>query len=199
MTPAENRVIRRVSPARLARWGLLLGIAMIALAWIVFALMLDRRPASWFPRARWQVDLLIGSLTGAAFALAAWALLERIPSLKRLEQLIIETLEMDALRYEHAVLFGVVAGFPEEILFRGALQPALGLALTSLLFGALHGITRAYFAYATTAGLLLGWLAIWRDGLWAPVAAHVVIDLIMFALLIHSWRQRPRSPSGVDF
>jgi membrane protease YdiL (CAAX protease family) len=37
-----------------------------------------------------------------------------------------------------AVLTSVAAGVGEEVLFRGALQPRLGIVLTALLFGALH-------------------------------------------------------------
>jgi membrane protease YdiL (CAAX protease family) len=37
-----------------------------------------------------------------------------------------------------AVLTSVAAGVGEEVLFRGALQPRLGVVLTALLFGALH-------------------------------------------------------------
>jgi len=36
------------------------------------------------------------------------------------------------------LLLGLSAGIGEEITLRGALQPKLGLALTSLLFAALH-------------------------------------------------------------
>jgi membrane protease YdiL (CAAX protease family) len=37
-----------------------------------------------------------------------------------------------------AVLTSIAAGVGEEVLFRGALQPRLGVVLTALLFGALH-------------------------------------------------------------
>ena len=37
-----------------------------------------------------------------------------------------------------AVLTSISAGVGEEVLFRGALQPRLGIVLTALLFGALH-------------------------------------------------------------
>jgi membrane protease YdiL (CAAX protease family) len=95
---------------------------------------------------------------------------------------------MSAMGYHHVLIFGLMAGVPEEILFRGALQPALGVLPTALIFGALHALTPAYFVYASGAGVFLGGLALWRDGLWTPIAAHSVVDLIMLALLIHRWR-----------
>jgi membrane protease YdiL (CAAX protease family) len=144
--------------------------------------------AQWFPADRWWPDVLLGGAAGALFALLAWRLLDFIPPLKRVETLIVSTLDMPALRYWHTLVFGLLAGVPEEILFRGAMQPALGVVITSVVFGALHGINRAYFLYATLAGAMLGGLSSWRDSLWAPMAMHTLIDVMMLALLIRSWR-----------
>ncbi|MBN1679872.1 MAG: CPBP family intramembrane metalloprotease [Anaerolineae bacterium] len=179
----------RIHPRVLAAYGSVFGLGMIVGAWVWTRLIHTGNRGAWFPATHWPVDIGIGSLGGAAFALIAWALFERVPALRRVGQLILNTLDMNALRVHHAVMFGLIAGIPEEILFRGALQPTLGWVITSLIFGALHGITPAYFAYATVAGGVLGWLTLWRDGLWAAVAAHVTIDTIMFLLLIQRWRR----------
>ena len=116
----------------------------------------------------------------------------QVPSFQHIKTLILRSIDMRTLAPHHAVIFGLVAGIPEEILFRGALQPALGWLLTSLLFGALHGVTPAYFAYGTLASILLSGLAAWTDGLWAPIAAHTTIDISMFLLLMRTWRRRQR-------
>jgi uncharacterized protein len=60
-----------------------------------------------------------------------------------------------------AVIFlGVLAGVVEETLFRGAMQPRLGIIVTSILFAALH--TQYALSFATlevfVLGLGLGWL-----------------------------------------
>jgi len=180
----------RVTPRRLAVYGVLLGVGMIAAAWVWTGPVRGHDLREWFPARHWAADLALGGLIGAIFAVTAWRLLEIIPSLKRIEALFYLTLDMPALRYPHAVLFGLLAGIPEEILFRGALQPAVGVLIASLVFGALHALNPAYFVYAAGAGLLLGDLEIWRGGLWTPIAAHAVIDAIMFALLIRRWRQK---------
>lgn len=190
----------RLPPASLVGYGLALGLGMIAAAWVWQVLLGDQTLADWFPRANWAGDLALGGLGGLVFALAAWRLVRRVPALRRIERLLVSTLDMPALRYHHAILIGLVAGVPEEILFRGAVQPALGLALTAVVFGALHALTPAYFVYATVAGLLLGGLAEWREGLLAPIAAHVAVDAVMVALLIRDWRRRqeaaPPPPDG---
>jgi membrane protease YdiL (CAAX protease family) len=180
----------RVAPHILIGYGTLLGLGMIALAVAWAGALRGQDLGAWFPRAHWLADVALGTLTGTLFALLAWQLLNAVPALRQIERLVIRTLEMRALRYYHAVLFGLLAGIPEEILFRGALQPTLGLLLTSILFGALHAITPAYFVYATAAGAMLGVLADWSGALWMPVTAHAVIDLLMFALLIRRWRRR---------
>lgn len=189
--PPARRIPVRIPPQALIGYGLLLGLAMIVIAW--GWRLISGGNVAWFPLRGWLSDLAIGTLLGTAFAFMAWVLLDRVPALKRIELLLVHTLDMDKLRYHHAFQIGLVAGIPEEILFRGALQPSLGLLLTSVIFGALHGITRGYFVYAAVAGLLLGALVEWRGGLWAAIAAHTMVDAVVFALLIRSWRRRTQS------
>lgn len=80
------------------------------------------------------------------------------------------------------------AGVGEELLFRGALQPVIGLWLTSLLFVALHG----YFKFTSIRHVLfgvmmfglsvgLGLLFEWA-GLIAAMTAHAVYDYIMLII-----------------
>lgn len=184
-----------IHPRRLTVYGAWLGLGMIGLAWLWVGVIQGRDLRAWFPAAHWRGDLLLGSLVGAVFAAGVWRLFPYIPAFERMEQMFYATLDMGALRFRHAALYGLLAGIPEEILFRGAIQPALGLVVTSLIFGALHAVTLSYFAYAALASLLLGGLAEWRHGLWAPTAAHTMIDAIMFTLLIRRWR---KSQSGRD-
>ena len=74
---------------------------------------------------------------------------------------------------------GLAAGLGEEVLFRGAIQPELGIVPASLLFGAAH-VDRSenlmFGCWAAIFGLILGWLAIVTGGLLAPVVAHAVYD-----------------------
>lgn len=179
-------------PSVLATYGILLGIVMIAVAVIWRLVLGDGSLARWFPAQTWALDLALGAFIGLFFSVAAWSVFKHVPSFRDIKTLIIRSIDMQTLSPRHAVMFGLIAGIPEEILFRGAIQPVLGWLLTALLFGALHGVTPAYFVYATFASVLLSGLAIWRDGLWAPIAAHTVIDISMFLLLMRTWRRRQR-------
>jgi membrane protease YdiL (CAAX protease family) len=183
------RPIRRIHPHTQIRYGLILGAMMILVAVVWAGLIRGRDLGGWFPTATWRDDLLIGAAVGSAFGVGAWKLLDWIPALKYVEQIILASLEMDDMQYYHALLFGLLAGIPEEILFRGAMQPALGLLIPAVIFGAFHAINLAYFLYATGAGMLLGVLTNWRGGLWAAITAHTVIDTVMFALLIRRWHR----------
>ncbi len=177
-------------PSELATYGLLLGAAMIVVA-AIWRLVLGNQPVStWFPTDRWVFYLLLGALAGLVFSIAAWAVFRKVPSFRHIKTLILRTIDMQTLSTRHAVMFGLIAGIPEEILFRGAIQPTIGWLLTALLFGVLHGVTPAYFVYATLASVLLGGLADWSGGLWAPIAAHTTIDISMFLLLMRTWRRR---------
>jgi membrane protease YdiL (CAAX protease family) len=74
----------------------------------------------------------------------------------------------------------LASGFAEELFFRGAMQPVLGLLITSMIFGAVHvGPKRVFLAWATWAfvmGALLGLIFELTGVLWGPILAHVWIN-----------------------
>ncbi len=80
-----------------------------------------------------------------------------------------------------ALAIGAAAGIGEEWLFRGVLQPTVGLIAASVIFGAAHvgGLRMLPFGvWATGMGLVMGALAIATDGLSAPIVAHGVYDML---------------------
>ncbi len=74
------------------------------------------------------------------------------------------------------------SGFAEELLFRGAIQPALGLIVTSLLFGAVHFVPSKrllpWTAWAAVMGLVLGLLYEHTGSIAGCIVAHVAINWI---------------------
>ena len=83
------------------------------------------------------------------------------------------------------VVIALAAGIGEELLFRGALQPEIGLIPASLVFGALHTGGRgtlAFGCWVAVMGAALGWLAVATGGLLAPIVAHALYDA---AALVH--------------
>lgn len=81
------------------------------------------------------------------------------------------------------------AGLGEELLFRGALQPFLGVWIAALLFVALHGYLTPFNWTLTVYGLFmviaiatLGY-AVNYFGLLSAVLAHSIIDVILITQL----------------
>jgi membrane protease YdiL (CAAX protease family) len=79
-----------------------------------------------------------------------------------------------------AILLALASGTAEEMLFRGALQPAVGIVWASLIFGACHFLPRRELAvwslYAVAMGFAFGWLFEWTGHLLAPIVAHTVVN-----------------------
>lgn len=85
------------------------------------------------------------------------------------------------------IMLSVAAGFGEELLFRGAIQPMAGIVPTSLLFGALHTgfrlTERVHLMYACLVFIISVILGVVADtmGLLAAMTAHGLWDLtVMF-------------------
>jgi membrane protease YdiL (CAAX protease family) len=91
----------------------------------------------------------------------------------------------------NAVLLAFASGMAEEMLFRGALQPRVGLVLASLLFGCVHFVPNRIFlpwtVFAVLVGGLLGLLFQWTGNLVAPATAHILVNAINLPLLIRRY------------
>lgn len=90
---------------------------------------------------------------------------------------------------ESAILpVAIASAVGEEVLFRGALLPALGLLPSSLLFGVTHqlrGRSRGvWIAFAATVGFLLGALFQATGSLLGPIVAHALVNAVNLRFLI---------------
>jgi membrane protease YdiL (CAAX protease family) len=91
-------------------------------------------------------------------------------------------------------LVALLSGIGEEIAFRGAAQPLIGITLSSLVFAVLHIPAPGLWVYglwALFASLFLGNLYAWTGNLFVPVAVHVLNNLISLWL----WHRR-RQPAA---
>lgn len=81
-----------------------------------------------------------------------------------------------------AFLLALVSAIGEELLFRGALQPAVGPWVASAIFGAAHvPLDRSFAAwplFATVAGLGLAFAAEASGSLLAPIVAHFLVNWV---------------------
>ncbi len=95
-------------------------------------------------------------------------------------------------------LISAAAGFGEEVLFRGFVQPLFvgwlglwpGVVAASLLFGLMHPFNTTYVLLATAAGVYFGYVVVDNGNLLVPIIAHAVYDFV--ALLYISRSQTPK-------
>nr|WP_239056945.1 CPBP family intramembrane glutamic endopeptidase [Wenzhouxiangella limi] len=91
-------------------------------------------------------------------------------------------------------MVALLAGVGEELLFRGVIQGGLdgvigpwpALALASLLFGAMHALSRAYFVLATVMGLYMGLVYLWTGNLLIPILIHFLYDWVVLRYYLAS-------------
>ena len=123
-------------------------------------------------------DLLIGSGLGVLAAFGSRALARGWGPGRSLERGLQDLI--GPLSPAACALMALVSGIAEEMAFRAALQPEIGLLWTSLLFGAVHAPLRrelwAWPILAAGMGLVLGATYQYTEALPAPAAAHVVVN-----------------------
>jgi len=89
---------------------------------------------------------------------------------------------LGALSVGQCLTLAALSAVGEELLFRGAMQPTLGLILTTIIFGLAHVAPRLrYLPWTITAGALglaLGLLAQHGGSLAGPIVAHFVVNAL---------------------
>jgi membrane protease YdiL (CAAX protease family) len=78
------------------------------------------------------------------------------------------------------LLLSLLSAGGEEVLFRGVLQPRLGLWVATLLFAGLHFPLRRtlvpWTGFAFALGLALGALTLWSASLWPAILLHFLVN-----------------------
>ncbi|MBL7943793.1 MAG: CPBP family intramembrane metalloprotease, partial [Flavobacteriales bacterium] len=129
-------------------------------------------------------QMLYGLLAGVASAGAAYALISA-KFMRHISSHYTAILGHFNLAWHEILLISLCAGVGEELLFRGAIQPFLGIALTSILFVGIHGYysfrswqISIYGATMTIIIAAIGWMAI-TCGLISAIVAHTIIDVVL--------------------
>jgi membrane protease YdiL (CAAX protease family) len=157
------------------------GLALIAFAWAA----LEGRPDLYYFAGRPTLTrLVLSPLVGIAFGLLV-VFLSRV-AVHRLEWARVLHREFHAVVHElssrEIVLLAVASSVGEELFFRGALLPKVGLLASSALFALLHVRLQARFlpwtAMSFLMGALLGLLYTRFGDLGGPIAAHFIINLL---------------------
>jgi len=143
----------------------------------------------WFDDRLYRGDLGLPSAAAIAVATVATVLLiiatpwiMRFEWARQVTELVART--FGPLTATRAAWLGIVSGFSEELLFRGALQPMLGLLPASIAFALLHCVA-GWWLFALVMGVALGLLYSWDANLWPCVLAHALLNGVNLYRLSH--------------
>ncbi|MFW6347862.1 MAG: CPBP family intramembrane glutamic endopeptidase [Cyclonatronaceae bacterium] len=181
--PTSSQALRR--KIRRASW--LSGLLWLGLGTLLI-LFIQQQP--WLSAFSAEYSYFSQLLAGSGAGLAAGNLAVRMMQMKAFRNIsrdypIVGLIRQADLKRGDILSISVVAGISEEWLFRAALQPLLGLWISSFIFVALHG----YFKFKNAAqiffgvfmlllSLLLG-LLFEYIGLLSAIAAHILYDIVV--------------------
>ena len=178
--------LRRAAAANPLAAALIAEALLIPLA-LLLALLLGQTPWSEF---RWPLGTLLLSLAATMPLVGGLALFAALGPrwFRELDALVRPAVEalFGGRGHFAVVVAALLAGFGEELLFRGVLQawlsgligPWFGVALAAIVFGLLHAVSRAYFVVATAMGLYLGALYAFTDNLTVVSLVHALYDWV---------------------
>ncbi len=142
----------------------------------------------------WE-QLVIGLMVGIIAGLLAWYISEsKWVSPKSSKYLgLIGQLNLSHL---DIIIISLCAGIGEELLFRGAIQPFLGIWTTAFFFVIIHGYIDPrdwrISIYGLSMTLLIAFLGFMTDeyGIWSAAIAHAMIDFVLLELMNRKWKNR---------
>jgi membrane protease YdiL (CAAX protease family) len=126
------------------------------------------------------LGIVAGALLGLGFVFASRLAVHRFEWARALHR------DMRALLGPlpdaEVVVLAVASSLGEEIFFRGALLPVVGLTVSSFVFALLHvGPKLRYLPWTLSslvAGLVFGQLFLWSGDLTGPVVAHFTVNFL---------------------
>ena len=130
----------------------------------------------------WPIQFIGSFLVVPFLALLAFRAMEQNRFFKPLSEFNHQIFQSMKPTMFRIIMLSIAAGFGEELLFRGAIQPLAGIVPASLLFGALHTgfrlTERVYLLYGCLVFIISVILGVVADtiGLLAAMTAHGVWD-----------------------
>ena len=130
------------------------------------------------------LQVIVGIVFGLVTAMAGWQIVE-LPIMAKTKTFfagLINPLKLD--KYQ-IVFISICAGVGEELFFRGAIQPMLGIWMTSIMFVLLHGYLNPFNLPLTYYGiymvLVIGVIGLMTEhlGILTAIIAHTIIDVIL--------------------
>ncbi len=134
------------------------------------------------------LQLIAGILFGIITAKAGWQMIE-LPIMVKTKNFFAGLFKPLKLTNGQIVFISICAGVGEELLFRGAIQPLLGIWITAILFVLIHGYLNPFNLPLTYYGmymvLVIGVIGLMTEhlGILTAMIAHTLIDIILLRKL----------------
>lgn len=178
-------------------------LALISLAWIYWQGGTDALASRLVGRDPLE-EIALGTAVGLGVVILARLLVRAFAKAQRLEDAFCRLL--GPLPWRTILLLAIASSVGEELFFRGALQPKIGIVLTSIIFGLLHLPMEKdllpWPLFAILMGFLLGFLYDETGAVIAPATTHFLVNLLNIAII--SGRARslptpaPEAPPGAE-
>ena len=160
-------------------------IGMPLLAWIIMGFFPDVHFFDYmFGEGTIPQHLILGTVSGLLFAFIASWITDR-SFMREVNLKYTDMLGQLQLTTGEIVFISFCAGLGEEFLFRGTLQPLMGIVPTAVIFVALHGYISfkdwritIYGIYMTLVIVALGWFT-HELGILSAIIAHTIIDIVL--------------------
>lgn len=137
----------------------------------------------------------IGLGFGTLFAFAGWGIIQ-LPFMEPVEKKYRTLIGSIRIGWADIIFVSLCAGIGEEILFRGGIQPHLGVWPTAILFVAIHGYLNPkdwrisiYGVFMTVAIGIIG-LLYDRVGAISAFAAHTMIDVVLLRAMTRAFEKK---------
>lgn len=194
--------LRRIAAERPLAAALVAEALLIPLA-LGLAVILGQAPWAEF---RWSAGTLLLAVAATVPLIGGLSLFGACGPVwfRELESLVRPAVEMLFRERGRAmiILAAALAGFGEELLFRGVLQASLvgpigpwpAVVLAAVVFGLLHAVSRAYFVVATIMGLYLGALYQLTGNLLLASLVHALYDWFAIEYVLRG-RQDDETPA----
>jgi membrane protease YdiL (CAAX protease family) len=144
-----------------------------------------------------STPLLIGVALGLAVVFLSRLAVHRFDWARRLHNDFRQIL--GKLSYKEILVLAVASSVGEELLFRGALQPIVGIWAQAIVFALLHigpGLRfLPWTASALVIGLLFGFLFQLTGDLGGPIVAHFAINYLNLHFIARFELPEPAAPS----
>jgi membrane protease YdiL (CAAX protease family) len=142
-------------------------------------------------------DIMIGTI-GASLSLFCFFIMlsgvaDKVSLIGSLKKTVIYELKplFSDLKFFDMVIISFLAGFSEEILFRGVIQLKAGIYVSSVLFGLFHPLSRIYVLVTILMGFYIGLFFLIYKSLFISIQLHFVYDLGALIYLKYFVKARP--------